>query len=603
MRPNKDQIRNFSIIAHIDHGKSTVADRILELTEQLNQRERKDQFLDRMDLEQERGITIKSQTVRIPYSPDKKNQYILNLIDTPGHVDFSYEVSRSLAACEGAILLVDASQGIEAQTLANVYLALDNDLEIIPVLNKIDLPAAEPERISGEIEEAIGIDRSEIMEVSAKSGYNIEQLLNTIVSHIPAPQGEDKDAPLKALIFDSWYDPYQGVVVLFRIFDGHVQPGKKIKMHATQKEFEVNQLGIFAPNSMIADWLGPGEVGYMFANIKDIKDALVGDTITEAGDKGASPCPGFKKVQPMVFCGLYPTEPSKYDPLKKALERLQLNDSAFSFDPESSQALGFGFRCGFLGLLHMDIIQERLEREFQAELIATAPSVAYEVRTLDGEEKSIDNPSHLPPAGEIENVFEPFVRMEIHVPGDYVGNVFKLCEEKRGVQKDFRYLSSSRVIITYDLPFAEIVYDFFDQLKSTTRGYASLDYDFIGFYPSDLVKLDIYINKDPIDAMSMISHRDKAYRNGRDMAEKLRKLIPRQLFEVIIQACIGNKVIAKERIPPLRKNVTAKCYGGDISRKRKLLEKQKEGKQRMKKMGSVEVPQEAFLAAMRKDED
>jgi len=603
MRPNKDQIRNFSIIAHIDHGKSTVADRILELTEQLNQRERKDQFLDRMDLEQERGITIKSQTVRIPYSPDKKNQYILNLIDTPGHVDFSYEVSRSLAACEGAILLVDASQGIEAQTLANVYLALDNDLEIIPVLNKIDLPAAEPERISGEIEEAIGIDRSEIMEVSAKSGYNIEQLLNSIVSHVPAPQGMDKDAPLKALIFDSWYDPYQGVVVLFRIFDGHVQPGKKIKMHATQKEFEVNQLGIFAPNPMIADWLGPGEVGYMFANIKDIKDALVGDTITEAGDKGASPCPGFKKVQPMVFCGLYPTEPSKYDPLKKALERLQLNDSAFSFDPESSQALGFGFRCGFLGLLHMDIIQERLEREFQAELIATAPSVAYKVRTLDGEEKSIDNTSHLPPAGEIDNVFEPFVRMEIHVPGDYVGNVFKLCEEKRGIQKDFRYLSSSRVIITYDLPFAEIVYDFFDQLKSTTRGYASLDYDFIGFYPSDLVKLDIYINKDPIDAMSMISHRDKAYRNGRDMAEKLRKLIPRQLFEVIIQACIGNKVIAKERIPPLRKNVTAKCYGGDISRKRKLLEKQKEGKQRMKKMGSVEVPQEAFLAAMRKDED
>lgn len=603
MRPNKDQIRNFSIIAHIDHGKSTVADRILEVTGQLNQRERKDQFLDRMELEQERGITIKSQTVRIPYSPDNRNQYILNLIDTPGHVDFSYEVSRSLAACEGAILLVDASQGIEAQTLANVYLALDNDLEIIPVLNKIDLPAAEPERISAEIEETIGIDRSQILEVSAKSGYNIEQLLKSIVTNIPAPRGEDVDAPLKALIFDSWYDPYQGVVVLFRIFDGHLQPGKKIKMYATQKVFEVNQLGIFAPNPMVADWLGPGEVGYMFANVKDIKDARVGDTIMDAGDDTLSPCPGFKKAQPMVFCGLYPTEPSKYDPLKKSLERLQLNDSAFSFDPESSQALGFGFRCGFLGLLHMDIIQERLEREFQAELIATAPSVVYKVRTVDGEEKSIDNPSHLPPPGEVESVFEPFVRMEIHVPGDFVGNVFKLCEEKRGIQKDFRYLSSSRVIITYDLPFAEIVYDFFDQLKSITRGYASLDYEFMGFFTSDLVKLDIYINKDPIDAMSMISHRDKAYRNGRELAERLRKLIPRQLFEVIIQACIGNKVIAKERIPPLRKNVTAKCYGGDITRKRKLLEKQKEGKQRMKKMGSVEVPQEAFLAAMSKDED
>ncbi len=603
MRPNKEQIRNFSIIAHIDHGKSTVADRILELTEQVTARERKEQFLDRMDLEQERGITIKSQTVRIPYSPDEKKQYILNLIDTPGHVDFNYEVSRSLAACEGAILLVDASQGIEAQTLANVYLALDNDLEIIPVLNKIDLPAAEPERISQEIEETIGIDSSEILEVSAKSGQNIERLLRAIIEQIPPPESKGVDAPLKALIFDSWYDPYQGVVVLFRIFDGFVQPGKKIKMYATGKEFEVNQLGIYAPNPMNADWLGPGEVGYMFANIKDIKDALVGDTITEAGKYSADPCPGFKKVQPMVFCGLYPTEPSKYDPLKKSLERLQLNDSAFSFEPESSQALGFGFRCGFLGLLHMDIIQERLEREFQAELIATAPSVIYKVHTLDGKEKSIDNPSHLPPVAEIKSVFEPFVRMEIHVPSDFVGNVFKLCEEKRGIQKDFRYISSSRVIITYDLPFAEIVYDFFDQLKSVTRGFASLDYDFLGFYPSDLVKLDIYINKDPIDAMSMISHRDKAYRNGKSLAEKLRKLIPRQLFEVIIQACIGNKVIAKERIPPLRKNVTAKCYGGDISRKRKLLEKQKEGKQRMKKMGSVEIPQEAFLAAMRKDED
>jgi len=602
MRPETSQIRNFSIIAHIDHGKSTLADRIMELTGLVAERERKDQFLDRMDLERERGITIKSQTVRIPYTAANDQKLILNLIDTPGHVDFNYEVSRSLAACEGAILLVDASQGVEAQTLANVFLALDHDLEIIPVLNKIDLPGAEPEMVIQDIEEAIGLDCRHIVQVSAKTGLNVDQLLEQIVSTVPPPQGTVK-APLQALIFDAWYDPYQGVVVLFRIFDGYMEQGQDILMMNTGKSFEVSQLGVFSPNPQQVDWLGPGEVGFLFANIKDLKDARVGDTITSLGHPAPAPCPGFKKVQPMVFCGLYPTEPAKYEPLKKALERLQLNDTALSFEPETSQALGFGFRCGFLGLLHMDIIQERLEREFQAELIATAPSVVYQVHTLKAGTVPVDNPSHLPNAADILEVSEPFVRMEIHVPNDYVGNVLKLCEDKRGMQKDLRYLTSARVIITYEMPFAEIVFDFFDQLKSTTRGFASLDYDFIGFTPSNLVKLDILINTEVVDAMSMIVHRDKAYRHGRDLALKLKNIIPRQLFEVIIQACIGNKVVAKERIPPMRKNVTAKCYGGDITRKRKLLEKQKEGKRRMKKMGNIELPQEAFLAALQKDND
>jgi len=601
MRPEQERIRNFSIIAHIDHGKSTLADRIMELTGIIEDRDKRDQFLDRMELERERGITIKSQTVRIPYRWGDTD-YILNLIDTPGHVDFNYEVSRSLAACEGALLLVDATQGIEAQTLANVYLALDHDLEIIPVLNKVDLPSAEPERISREIEEAIGLDCSRVLHVSAKTGENVDQLLPRIVEDIPPPSG-DNDAPLKSVIFDSWYDPYQGVVVLFRVFDGTISQGQTIQIFSNGKRFEVNKLGVFAPNPQPCDRLAPGEVGFLFANIKDLRNARVGDTITSADNPASRPCPGFKKIQPMVFCGLYPTEPAKFDPLKKALERLQLNDTAFTFEPETSQALGFGFRCGFLGLLHMEIIQERLEREFQAELIATAPSVIYEVHTHDGQILRIENPSELPDPTQIAEIREPFARMEIHVPSEYVGNVLGLCEEKRGVHKDMRYLSSARVIITYDLPFAEIVYDFFDQLKSVTRGYASLDYDILGFFPSEVVRLDMHINHEPVDALSSMVHRDKAYHHGRSIAQRMRKLIPRQLFEVIIQACIGNKVIARERIPPLRKNVTAKCYGGDITRKRKLLERQKEGKRRMKKMGNIDIPQEAFLAAMKKDDE
>ncbi|MFO8032397.1 MAG: translation elongation factor 4 [Desulfohalobiaceae bacterium] len=601
MRPEKRQLRNFSIIAHIDHGKSTLADRILELTGLVSGRDKKDQFLDRMDLERERGITIKSQTVRLPYRAADGRDYILNLIDTPGHVDFNYEVSRSLAACEGALLLIDASQGVEAQTMANVYLALDNDLEIIPVLNKVDLPGAEPELIIQDIEEAIGLDCTDILQISAKTGLNTEQVLERIVRQIPRPQGIMED-PLKALIFDSWYDPYQGVVVLFRIFNGFMQQGQRIMMFSNQREFEIHSLGVFSPNPQQVEWLGPGEVGFMFANVKDLSQARVGDTITWAHQPVSQPCPGFKKIQPMVFCGLYPTEPAKYDPLKKSLERLSLNDTSFSFDPETSQALGFGFRCGFLGLLHMDIIQERLEREFQAELIATAPSVVYQAHKKDGTVQMVDNPSLLPDPKDLESIAEPYVRMEIHVPNEYVGNVLKLCEEKRGLQKDLRYLTSSRVIITYELPFAEIVFDFFDQLKSLTRGYASLDYEFIGFFLADLVRLDILINSEPVDSMASIVHRNQAYYQGRKLAQKLKQLIPRQLFEVIIQACISHKVVARERVAPLRKNVTAKCYGGDITRKRKLLEKQKEGKRRMKKMGNIELPQEAFLAALKKDE-
>ncbi len=593
-------IRNFSIIAHIDHGKSTLADRILEITGVVSERELREQFLDKLDLERERGITIKSQTVRLPYRHTDGKEYILNLIDTPGHVDFNYEVSRSLAACEAAVLLVDATQGVEAQTLANVYLALEHDLEIIPVLNKIDLPSADPQRVIQEIEEAIGLDCSDIIMVSAKTGENVDKLLDAIIRRCPPPSHE-VGAPLKALIFDSWYDSYLGVGVLFRIFDGHIEAGQKIKMFSTGKEYEIVQLGVFSPHPSQVKSLGPGEVGYLFANIKELRDARVGDTITSPSGGLTSPCPGFKKVQPMVFCGLYPTEPAKFELLKKALEKLQLNDSAFVFEPETSSALGFGFRCGFLGLLHMDIIQERLEREFKAELIATAPSVVYEVTTTEGEVLRVDNPSKMPPPAKIEEIKEPFVRMDIHVPHEFVGNVLSLCEEKRGIQKDMRYLSSSRVIITYELPFVEIVYDFFDRLKSTTRGYASLDYEFIGFYPGDMVKLDIMINGEIVDALSTIVHRENAYRVGRDLALRLKRIIPRQLFEVVIQAAIGSRIIARERIPPFRKNVTAKCYGGDITRKRKLLEKQKEGKKRMKKMGNIEIPQEAFLAVLKRE--
>lgn len=593
----QENIRNFSIIAHIDHGKSTLADRILELTRLINERQKKDQYLDRMELEQERGITIKAQTVRIPYTARDGRIYILNLIDTPGHVDFSYEVSRSLAACDGALLVVDASQGVEAQTLANVYLALDHDLEVIPVLNKIDLPSAEPDRVAAEIEEVIGLDCTDILKVSAKTGEGVDALLERIVAQVPPPGG-DTDAPLRALIFDSWYDSYQGVVVLFRVLDGRISLGQRIRMWSTGKEFEVTKLGVFSPEAVDIASLAAGEVGFLCASIKALRDAPVGDTIIDPARPADKPFPGFKAVKPMVFCGLYPVEPAEYDTLKSALEKLQLNDAALTFEPETSQALGFGFRCGFLGLLHMDVIQERLEREFQAKLIATAPSVIYRVTRTDGTVLDIDNPSKLPPQEKIASIAEPYVRMEIHVPGEFVGNVMGLCEEKRGIQKDMRYLTSTRVVLTYEIPFAEIVYDFFDRLKSVTRGFASLDYEFLDFRPSDLVKLDILINGEPVDAMSVIVHRQAAPYRGRALALKLKRVIHRQLFEIVIQAAIGAKIIARERVAPLRKDVTAKCYGGDITRKRKLLEKQKEGKKRMKRMGSVEIPQEAFLAAL-----
>ncbi len=569
----------------------------MEFTNLVSDREKKDQYLDNMDLERERGITIKAQTVRIPFTDKNGKNYILNLIDTPGHVDFNYEVSRSLAACDGALLVVDATQGVEAQTLANVYLALDHNHEIIPVLNKIDLPSADVERVEKEIEESIGLDCSIAVPVSAKTGLNIDKVLEAIVEYLPAPQG-DLNAPLKALIFDSWYDSYQGVIVLFRIMDGKIKKGDKIRLMATGKEYEVIRLGVFSPTAKDLDELGAGEVGFLCGNIKELGDARVGDTVTLAENPAREAVPGFKEVQSMVFCGLYPTDSADYETLKTALEKLQLNDAAFSFEPETSQALGFGFRCGFLGLLHMEIIQERLEREFQVELIATAPSVIYKVLTTEGQELSIDNPSKLPDPAKIEVLYEPYVKMDIHVPQEYVGNVFKLCEEKRGIQKNMGYLTSSRVVITYELPFAEIVYDFFDRLKSGTKGYASMDYEPIDYRASNLVKLDIMLNGDPVDALAVIVHRDKAYYYGRNLALKLKRTIPRQLFEVAIQAAIGQKIIARETVSAFRKNVTAKCYGGDITRKRKLLEKQKEGKKRMKRMGNVELPQEAFLAAL-----
>ncbi len=600
--PRQEHIRNFSIIAHIDHGKSTLADRILEVTGLVGEREKRDQYLDRMDLERERGITIKAQSVRIPYRTSDGREYILNLIDTPGHVDFNYEVSRSLAACEGALLVVDASQGVEAQTLANVYLALDNNLEIIPVLNKVDLPSADVDRVKKEIEEGIGLDCAEAMPVSAKTGLGVPELLESLVKRLPPPVG-DPVAPLKALIFDSWYDSYQGVVVLFRMVDGTIKKHDRIRLFSTGVEYEVLRLGVFSPEPLDIASLGPGEVGFLCAGIKQLGDAKVGDTITLASNPAKEPVPGFKEVKPMVFCGLDPTDSADYEAPTVALEKLQLNDAALSYEPETSQALGFGYRCGFLGLLHMEIIQERLEREFQMELIATAPSVIYRVDTTDGKTDWIDNPAKLPEPGKTAAMFEPYVRMEIHTPNEYVGNVFKLCEEKRGHQKDLRYLAANRVIITYELPFAEIVYDFFDRLKSMTRGYASMDYEFIDYRESDLVKLDMLINGDPVDALAIIVHRDKAYQRGRAVALKLKRTIPRQLFEVIIQAAIGNKVIARERNAPMGKNVIAKCYGGDITRKRKLLEKQKEGKKRMKRMGNVELPQEAFLAALQVDDE
>ncbi len=600
--PKQDHIRNFSIIAHIDHGKSTLADRILEVTKLVSEREKRDQYLDKMDLERERGITIKAQTVRIPYTSTSGKTYILNLIDTPGHVDFNYEVSRSLAACDGALLVVDATQGVEAQTLANVYLALDHDHEIIPVLNKIDLPSADVQRVKDEIEESIGLDCTDALPVSAKTGEGVADVLESLIERLPAPEG-DVDAPLKALIFDSWYDSYQGVVVLFRIVDGTIRKNDRIKLMATDKEYEVLRLGVFSPEAQDVPSLSAGEVGFLCGSIKELGDAKVGDTITLCNNPAMQAVPGFKEVQPMVFCGLYPSDSDDYEALKAALEKLQLNDAAFSYEPETSQALGFGFRCGFLGLLHMEIIQERIEREFEVQLIATAPSVIYKVDTTEGKALDIDNPSKLPDAVKIASLYEPFVKMDIHVPNDYVGNVFKLCEEKRGLQKNLHYLATNRVVITYELPFAEIVFDFFDRLKSGTKGYASMDYEFIDYRASNLVRLDILLNGEAVDALAVIVHKDKAYQYGRALALKLKRTIPRQLFEVAIQAAIGQKVIARETVSAFRKNVTAKCYGGDITRKRKLLEKQKEGKKRMKRMGNVELPQEAFLAALQVGDD
>ena len=597
-----DKIRNFCIIAHIDHGKSTLADRILEYTGVVSAREARDQYLDKMDLERERGITIKAQTVRIPYTDKDGSEYVLNLIDTPGHVDFGYEVSRSLAACEGALLVVDATQGVEAQTLANVYMALDHNHEIVPILNKIDLPSADPDRVRQEIEDTIGLDCTDSVDVSAKTGLNIDKVLDAIVHRLPSPKG-DREAPLKALIFDSWYDSYQGVVVLFRIMDGTLKLGDIIHLMAGDRDYEVVRLGVFSPNAVDVKELAAGEVGFLCANIKELGHARVGDTITLRDNPAAEPVPGFKEVKPMVFCGLYPTDAADYENLKTALEKLQLNDAAFSYEPETSSALGFGFRCGFLGLLHMEIIQERLEREFQVELIATAPSVIYKVDTTDGKTLTIDNPAKFPDGSKIKALYEPYVRMDIHVPTEFVGNVLKLCEEKRGIQQNLGYLTTNRAVITYDMPFAEIVFDFFDKLKSGTRGYASMDYTPIDYRESDLVKLDILLNGAPVDALAVIVHKDNAYPYGRALALKLKRTIPRQMFEVAIQAAIGNKVIARETVSAYRKDVLAKCYGGDITRKRKLLEKQKEGKKRMKRMGNVELPQEAFLAALKVGDD
>ncbi len=598
MKTDINRIRNFSIIAHIDHGKSTLADRILEFTGSVTAREMKKQFLDQMDIERERGITIKAQTARLFYDAKDKNRYLLNLIDTPGHVDFSYEVSRSLAACEGALLVVDATQGVEAQTLANVYLALENDLEIIPVLNKIDLPSADPDAVIQQIEDIIGLDASEAILVSAKEGIGTQDVLEAIVNKVPPPKGEP-NAPLKALIFDSWFDPYQGAIVLVRVMQGTLKKGMQLMMMSNRKKYEALRIGVFSPQSVDVDVLGPGEVGFVVAGIKNVRDTQIGDTLTETKKPANTPLPGFKPVKPMVFCGLYPVDTGQYDQLKEAVEKLWLNDPAFTYEPESSTALGFGFRCGFLGLLHMDIVQERLEREFELTLITTAPAVAYKVELASGEELTIHNPAQMPDPGKIKSISEPYVEMEIYVPKEFVGPVMTLCDEKRGKQKDMTYLTAERVLLKYELPFNEIVLDFYDKLKSVSRGYASIDYDFLEYRPAKLVKLDILINKQPVDALSVIVHKDKAYYRGRELVSKLRKIIPRQLFEVVIQAAIGSKVIARERIPPLRKDVTAKCYGGDITRKRKLLEKQKEGKKRMKQVGQIEIPQEAFLSVLK----
>ncbi|CAL8897505.1 translation elongation factor 4 [Bacillus pumilus] len=597
----QSRIRNFSIIAHIDHGKSTLADRILEKTAAITQREMKEQLLDSMDLERERGITIKLNSVQLKYKAKDGEEYIMHLIDTPGHVDFTYEVSRSLAACEGAILVVDAAQGIEAQTLANVYLALDNNLEILPIINKIDLPSAEPERVREEIEDVIGLDASEAVLTSAKAGIGIEDILEQIVEKVPAPAG-DPEAPLQALIFDSLYDAYRGVIAYIRIVEGTVRPGQKIKMMATGKEFEVLEVGVFTPKAMPTDELTVGDVGYLIAAIKNVGDTRVGDTITSAENPAKEALPGYRKLNPMVYCGLYPIDTAKYNDLREALEKLELNDSSLQYEAETSQALGFGFRCGFLGMLHMEIIQERIEREFKIDLITTAPSVIYDVYMTDGEKIIVDNPSNLPDPQKIEKIEEPYVKATMMVPNDYVGSVMELCQGKRGHFIDMQYLDANRVSIVYEIPLAEIVYEFFDMLKSNTKGYASFDYELIGYRPSTLVKMDIMLNGEKIDALSFIVHRDYAYERGKIIVEKLKELIPRQHFEVPVQAAIGQKIVARSTIKAMRKNVLAKCYGGDISRKRKLLEKQKEGKKRMKQVGSVEVPQEAFMAVLKMDD-
>jgi GTP-binding protein LepA len=593
-----NNIRNFSIIAHIDHGKSTLADRLLESTGALSHREMSEQVLDAMDLERERGITIKAHAVRLYYHARDGNDYILNLIDTPGHVDFSYEVSRSLSACEGALLVIDASQGVEAQTLANAYLAINNNLELIPVINKIDLPSAEPDRVKEQIEQVIGIDASNSILASAKTGQGTEEILEAIINMIPAPTGDPK-APLKALIFDSWFDNYRGVIVMMRIIDGELKPGMKVRFMATNREYQVENLGVLTPKMREIDVLGAGEVGFLVSNIKTVADVQIGDTVTLSSRPTAEPFPGFQEIKPMVFSGLYPVDSDKYEELRDALEKLRLNDSSFFYEPETSLALGFGYRCGFLGLLHMEIVQERLEREFSLELITTAPSVRYRVTTTAQEVLDVDSPAKLPDPVRIEKIEEPIIRATIMTNDEYLGPILKLLEEKRGVQKGFEYITTTRVMLTYELPLNEIVLDFYDRLKSASRGYASLDYHLAGYQESDLVKMDVLVSGEPVDALSLIVHREGCFVRGRALVSKMKELIPRQLFEVPIQAAIGNKVIARETVKAMGKNVLAKCYGGDITRKRKLLEKQKEGKKRMKKIGRVEIPQEAFLAVLR----
>ena len=592
------RIRNFSIIAHIDHGKSTLADRMLQDTGTVAQRQMKEQFLDNMDLERERGITIKLQAARMDYTAKDGQQYVLNLIDTPGHVDFSYEVSRSLAACEGALLVVDASQGVEAQTLANVYLALENDLEIIPVLNKIDLPGAEPDRVGQEIEDVVGLDCTDVIQASAKIGLGVDDILEAIVKKVPPPQ-DTVDEPLRALIFDSYYDAYRGVVVYFRVMDGKVKRGDNVRLMASGKEYVIDEVGILAPTQIEVDELHAGEVGYFAAAIKAVEDARVGDTITLVDAPAPEPLPGYTEAKPMVFCGLFPTDSDQYPDLKEALEKLKLNDAALSYEPETSSAMGFGFRCGFLGLLHMEIVQERLEREYNLELITTAPSVIYRVTTIEGEVIEIDNPSLLPDPQKREKIEEPFIKVEIITPENYVGTLMDLCQTRRGIFKDMKYFTQNRTCLIYELPLAEVVTDFFDQMKSRTKGYASMEYQMLGYRTDHLVKLDILVNKDTVDALSTIVHKDKAYYVGRALTEKLKELIPRHQFKVPIQAAIGAKIIASEHIPALRKDVLAKCYGGDISRKKKLLQKQAKGKKRMKSIGTVDVPQEAFMAVLK----